>query len=138
MIIEHSRPAVGVGAIIVRDGKVLLGLRKGSHGDGCWQFPGGHLEYGESVEGCARREVLEETGLELKDVRIGPFTNDVFTQERKHYITLFVTGTAPEGEPQVMEPEKCFEWGWFAWDEMPEPLFLPIRHLLEQGYSPFL
>ncbi|WP_281648949.1 NUDIX hydrolase [Parendozoicomonas sp. Alg238-R29] len=136
MITEYSRPAVGVGAIILRGDKVLCGLRKGKHGDGCWQFPGGHLEYGESVEGCARREVLEETGLTLTNTRIGPFTNDVFESEGKHYVTLFVIGEA-EGEPQAMEPDKCTEWRWVSWVNMPEPLFLPIVHLLEQGYHPF-
>ena len=135
MVMDYSRPAVGVGAIIVRDGKVLLGLRKGAHGDGCWQFPGGHLEYGESVEECARREVEEEVGLSLTNVTTGPFTNDVFSAEGKHYVTLFVVGEA-SGEPTVMEPEKCAEWRWFSWDNLPEPLFLPIHNLLKQGYCP--
>ena len=53
---------VGVGVIIVRDGNVLLGERAGSHGAGTWALPGGHLEFGETVADCARREVLEETG----------------------------------------------------------------------------
>ncbi|WP_134596929.1 NUDIX domain-containing protein, partial [Pseudomonas aeruginosa] len=39
-------PQVGVGVLILRDGKVLLGRRKGSHGAGCWSAPGGHLELG--------------------------------------------------------------------------------------------
>lgn len=46
-------PQVGVGVLILRDGKVLLGRRKGSHGAGCWSAPGGHLEFGEVVEDCA-------------------------------------------------------------------------------------
>ncbi len=52
-------PQVGVGVLILRDGKVLLGRRKGSHGAGCWSAPGGHLEFGEAVEDCALREALE-------------------------------------------------------------------------------
>ncbi len=132
---ENNRPAIGVGAIIQRNGKVLLGLRKGAHGDGCWQFPGGHLEYGESVEGCACREVLEETGLILTHTRTGPFTNDVFEDEGKHYVTLFVQGKA-EGEPRLMEPDKCLEWGWFDWSQLPKPLFLPVKNLLKNGFTP--
>ncbi len=54
-----ERPKVGVGVIVVKEGKVLLLQRKNSHGSGTWCFPGGHLEYGESLEECAKREVLE-------------------------------------------------------------------------------
>ena len=55
-----NRPSVGVAVIVVNNGKVLLGKRKGSHGSGSWAFPGGHLEMNESIEACARREVFEE------------------------------------------------------------------------------
>lgn len=130
------RPFVGVAVIVVRRDKLLLGLRRSSHGAGTWQFPGGHLEYGESVEGCAEREVLEETGLSITAIRRGPWSNDVFEVEGKHYVTLFMLAESAEGEPEVREPQKCDRWEWFAWDALPEPLFLPILHLREAGYCP--
>ena len=130
-------PRVGVSAIICRDATVLLGQRQGSHGAGSWQFPGGHLEYGEAVETCAIREVWEETGLEIAELRRGPYTNDVFASEGKHYITLFLVARYAGGEPVAREPEKCAGWAWFRWDELPTPLFLPIQNLLELGWSPF-
>lgn len=129
-----SRPQVGVGVLIVRDDRVLLGLRHGSHGDGTWSPPGGHLEFGESVETCARREAGEETGLELGETWPGPHTNDVFEAEGKHYVTLWVIATAG-GEPQVLEPRKCLKWHWFKWDALPSPLFLPLANLRDQGFS---
>jgi 8-oxo-dGTP diphosphatase len=61
-----ERPRVGIGVIILKNGRVLLGKRKSSHGTGTWHFPGGHLEFGESLEDCSRREVLEETGMKIK------------------------------------------------------------------------
>lgn len=129
------RPAVGVAVIVRRGDRVLLGLRRStSHGDGVWQFPGGHLEYGESVEACARREALEETGLHVRITGQGPFTNDVFTAEDRHYVTLFMLAESDDGEPRVMEPDKCERWAWFAWDALPAPLFLPIVNLLEAGF----
>ncbi len=126
---------VGVAVILVRDGKVLLGKRKGSHGQGMWGFPGGHVEYGETPEACAIREVYEETGLTITSPRTGPYTNTIFTSSEKQYITLFFIADAPSGEPQVCEPEKCEMWQWYSWNELPEPLFEPIIHLIHQGFT---
>jgi len=128
-------PKVGVAVIVQRGDRVLLGLRRsGSHGDGCWQFPGGHLEDYESVEECAAREALEETGLIVTNLRLGPWTNDRFLDEGKHYVTIFVRAEALDGEARVREPTKCAEWRWYAWDALPAPLFLPIRNLLASGW----
>jgi len=60
------KPSVGVGVIVVRAESLLLGKRKNSHGEGEWSFAGGHLEFGETVEECARRELEEETGLKFR------------------------------------------------------------------------
>jgi 8-oxo-dGTP diphosphatase len=137
MDLKEKRPKVGVAVIIIKDGKVLLGKRIGSHGDGTWNFPGGHLEYGENWEDCAMREIGEETGLKIVNVKFGFLTNDVFEKEEKHYITIFMLADCDSGEPEIKEPEKCAGWDWFDWDEMPEPLFLPIVNLKKQNYNPF-
>ncbi len=133
---QVAMPQVGVGVVVVRDGKVLLGLRRGSHGAGAWALPGGHLEWGETIESCARREVKEETGLHLGVVSPGPYTNDVMAAEGKHYVTCFVEAAALAGEAQVLEPTKCERWAWFAWSAMPEKLFQPLRTLAQSGYVP--
>ena len=129
-------PRVGVGVIITRSGLVLLGERAGSHGAGTWALPGGHLEFGESVEDCARREVLEETGLRLLSVRQGPYTNDVMAEEGKHYVTVFVQAEAEPGEVRLMEPDKCAGWSWFRWSAMPARLFQPLQTLVHSGFVP--
>lgn len=134
---ETNHPRVGVGVCICRAGKVLLGKRIGAHGAHTWSFPGGHLEFGESVEECARRETMEETGLSLSTFRRGPYTNDFFEAEKKHYATLFVMADLEVGEPKIMEPQNCLEWKWFDWNALPHPLFLPIVHLRELGFDPF-
>ena len=79
---------VGVAVIIMRQNTILLGERIGSHGANTWATPGGHLEFGESVEQCAIREVFEETGLNVSKITKLDFTNDIFSAENKHYITL--------------------------------------------------
>ena len=129
-----KRPNLGVGVIIVKDGKVLLGKRRNAHGAGCWCLPGGHLEFNEDIEDCARREAMEETGIQIKNIRFGPYTNDKFEKEEKHYVTLFVLAEYDSGDVVLREPEKCERWRWFEWDELPEPLFLPVENLLKQGF----
>ncbi|KZN28675.1 hypothetical protein N480_11320 [Pseudoalteromonas luteoviolacea S2607] len=123
---------VGVGVILVRDNKILLGERIGSHGENTWATPGGHLEVGESVEACAIREVLEETGLKISNPTKVGFTNDIFA-EGKHYITLFVQAQCETGEASIMEPNKCKSWQWFPVDQLPQPLFLSMQNLLQDG-----
>lgn len=130
-------PRVGVAVIVRREGRVLLGLRRSTtHGDGVWQFPGGHLEWGEAVADCAVREVEEETGLSIRIDGMGPWTSNVFPDSGRHYVTVFVLATAMTGTPEVREPDKCDRWEWRTWADLPTPLFLPIQGLLAQAYDP--
>lgn len=131
-----ERPKVGVGVLIKRNGKILLGKRKNAHGTGSWSAPGGHLEYGESFAECGTREVEEETGLKVECLEFGTVTNDIFQEEGKHYITIIMIAEAATGEPEVQEPDKCEGWEWFSWDNLPEPLFLPISNVIKQGFNP--
>jgi 8-oxo-dGTP diphosphatase len=133
----ENRPKVGVGVLVLKDGKVLFGKRKNAHGDGSWCFPGGHLEFNESWEECAVRETLEETGLNIKNVNFATATNDIFPVEGKHYITIFMTAEYESGDLQIMEPEKCEQWSWFDWTNPPQPLFIPQQNLIKQGFDPF-
>jgi len=138
-----KRPYVGLGVIIMKDnGQVLLGKRKGSHGAGTWAFPGGHLEYMEELEDCAKREVKEETGLgegniELIDENPITVTNDFFKREDKHYVTLFMRAKYLFGEPKRMEPDKCEGWEWFYWDNLPHPLYVSTKNLIKQKCNSF-
>lgn len=128
---EAKQVRVGVGVLVFKQGQILLGKRKGAHGAATWSPPGGHMDFGENPADCAARELAEETGLRATALAAGPWTNDYFESEGKHYVTVYQLVTAFEGEPAVMEPHKCEEWRWFAFDQLPEPLFLPLQHLLE-------
>ncbi|WP_406664031.1 NUDIX hydrolase [Gallaecimonas sp. GXIMD1310] len=123
---------VGVGVLVVRDGKWLLGQRRGGLGDGCWAFPGGHLEKGETPEQCAARELAEETGMQLQQPRIFAVTNDLHPDGR-HYLTVFVTGHA-SGAPRLLEPKKCSGWQWLQPDQLPSPRFLSLNNLLASDW----
>lgn len=132
------QPRVGVGVFIFREGKFLMQKRQGSHGEGTWSVPGGHLEYGETQEQTAAREVKEETGLDIVDIRFGAVTNDIFESDNKHYLTVWMLSEWSSGEPVIAEPEKCTEQGWFDFDSLPEPLFLPWQQLLPSDFMPTL
>lgn len=113
---------VGIGLAIFKDGKILLGKRKGTHGAGEYAGPGGHLEHMESFEDCAKRETLEETGMEITNVRFLCLSN-LKRYAPKHYVDIGIIADWKSGEPQVMEPEKLESWGWYDIDHLPEPLF---------------
>lgn len=129
-------PRVGVGVLVIQSERVLLGRRIGSLGAGTWALPGGHLEFGETVEQCAIRETLEETGLAIHITGFGPYTNDVMLEEGKHYVTCFVLAEFDRGEPEIREPDKCEGWSWFAWSELPDNLFQPLQNLVALGFRP--
>ncbi|NND89827.1 MAG: NUDIX domain-containing protein [Granulosicoccus sp.] len=130
--------AVGIGVILVREGKVLLGKRRGAHGAGTWALPGGHLDEGETIDQCAIREVMEETGMQVTSIRHGCFNGNGFPERARYYITLFVEAGPDDftGEPVNTEPHRNEGWDWFEWHAMPAPLFPPLQDLISQGYVP--
>jgi 8-oxo-dGTP diphosphatase len=119
-----------MGILVRRDERVLLGRRRGSHGAGFYAAPGGHIEFGESFAAAARREVREETGLEITGLRLLSVGNYLFDGSR-HYVDVDFVCEAPHGEPQLCEPEKCEGWAWYEPDQLPEPLFIVTRRMIE-------
>lgn len=130
-----ERPLVGVSVLIVQNDNLLLGKRLGSHGAGTWSAPGGHLEFGETWEQCANREVFEETGMVLNKCYFLSATNDLH-EEGLHYVTLFLRATSISGTPRNLEPEKCEGWDWFPLRNLPSPLFLPMHNLFNREWAP--
>ncbi len=127
---EEMRPRVGIGVMVVRDGKVLLGKRKGSHGDGEYSWPGGHMEYMESFEECARREVREETGIEIQSVRFLRLLN-LKAYAPKHYVDIGMVAEWKSGKPLALEPDKIDHWEWHDMDNLPSPLFATLPTYIE-------
>lgn len=126
-----------------RDGKLLLGKRKNAFGEGHYSAPAGHIEKGETVLECAKRELLEETGIDDAELEFGcvrllkPYKiNGVLADP---YVAFCVTARNWKTEPRNMEPEKNEGWDWYPLNRLPEPLFHPVKMLLEctQGSEPF-
>lgn len=131
---ESNQPKVGIGVMILKDGKVLLGKRKGSHGEGEYAFPGGHLEYMESFEDCARRETKEECGINIKNIRF-QFLANVAKYSPKHYVHIGLIADRESGDPKVLEPDKIESWDWYDLDSLPQPLFEMCRLTFESYKS---
>lgn len=130
---EQQQPSakVGVSVLVRRGDELLLEKRANVHGAGTWGAPSGHINFLEAPEQTAQRETQEETGVKIaKPVFLG-ITNDVFEAEQKHYVTLWFDATYESGEATLKAPEEESEVGWFRRDDLPQPLFLPLQHLLE-------
>lgn len=157
MASSSSRVRVGIGVFILKSSRessenprFLIGKRLNAHGAGTYALPGGHLEFGETPEQCAARELMEETGLKVSNVQFLTATNDYMPAEGKHYITLFMVCSRDnnDDEPQVLEPDKCEGWEWASWKDLmtwvkresearedtvlEKKLFLPLLNLVLQ------
>jgi 8-oxo-dGTP diphosphatase len=124
-----ERPRVGICVVVLREGKVLLGRRKGAHGAGEYATPGGHLEHLEGFAACAAREVREETGLEIGPVRFLRAQN-VTRYAPRHYVDLAFAADWRAGEPEVREPDKVEGWAWYDLAALPSPLFATMPSAL--------
>ncbi|XP_015577991.2 nudix hydrolase 1 [Ricinus communis] len=135
-------PRVAVVVFLLKGKSVLLGRRRSSVGDSTFALPGGHLEFGESFEECGAREVKEETGLEITKIEYLTATNNVFLEQQpkpSHYVTIFLRAVSADSDQvaQNLEPDKCYGWGWYEWDNLPEPLFWPLEKMVLSGFNPF-
>ncbi|KAL8152209.1 hypothetical protein V2J09_009969 [Rumex salicifolius] len=140
--VDPPAPRVAVAVFLLKDGKeVLLGRRRSSIGASTFALPGGRLEFGESFEECAIREVKEETGLEIERIELLTVTDNIISDsaEPSHFVTILMRAVICEGEqiPMNMEPDKCDGWHWYAWDNLPTPLFRPLEKIVQSGFNPF-
>ncbi len=120
--------------MVFKEGKVLIGTRKGSHGAGQSALPGGRMEYGETPIEGAMREVLEETGLKIKNVRL-LCVHDLKAYHPKHYLDIGFVADWKSGKPKVTEPDKCEKWEWFDPREIPEPQFATMKNYVRCYYD---
>lgn len=124
--LDKKYPRVGIGVMIRnKKGQVLMGLRKGSHGSGEWSFPGGHMEFGERIFETAKREVKEETGLDIEEFKLISVADEMryIKTDGKHYLNIGVEGEYQSGEPNLEEPDKWETWKWFDLNDLPNNLF---------------
>jgi len=126
---NKKRPVATVGAMVFKNGKILIGKRKetASHGAGEYSFPGGHMEFGESFEEAINRETLEESGVKIKDIKFSCVANiDIYNK-----VLIGVTANWDKGEPQTFSNENIGDWQWLDINNLPSPLFYPTFVLVD-------
>lgn len=126
---DEKHIKVGAGVVIIKDGKTLLAKRKGSHAEGTWGSLGGHVEFGESPIEAVKREAREELGIELKNVTFASCTN--MMKYGTQYLDVSFTAEIASGEPRICDAERIESIGWYPLDQLPEPLFEPVRVVLD-------
>jgi 8-oxo-dGTP diphosphatase len=121
-------PRVGVGVMIVRDGRVLMARRVSGQRAGYWGWIGGKLEFGETLQQCARREALEEAGVQITNLRLLCVSSIMV--EDQHWIDVEFLAEIAAGEPHTVAPDELTEWAWYPIDDLPCPLFEPAERAL--------
>ncbi len=129
-------PRAAVAAIVICQNKVLFGQRRLQSEYFEWQLPGGWIHTGESPDKAARREVEEETGLQLGKLHLVAVTNNLFSAQNHSISLCFEAKCLDPKLLSTMEPGKCLGWYWKTWEEVNENLFLPLRKLKETDYQP--
>ncbi len=125
---------MGVGVVFVRGGRVFLAERRGSHGAATWGSAGGHLEFGETLENCARREAQEELGVIVGGLRALCLSNII--EYGRHYVDVEFLGEIGDQEPAPTADDGSFgDYGWFPLRDPPEPLFEPMRVAIDSLLS---
>jgi 8-oxo-dGTP diphosphatase len=122
---SSEKPRVGLGIIIENDeGQILVMKREGKHAP-YWSIPGGKLELGETFEDGAARELKEELDIDVKDLRVIAVTNNLKTYEAEgvHFISIILLAKTYEGEPKIMEHNRCAEIQWVDPHGLPQPHF---------------
>ncbi|NGO63024.1 NUDIX domain-containing protein [Rhizobium daejeonense] len=115
-------PGLGVGLAILRDGKLLLYRRRKAPEAGFWNIVGGKVDHMEPAEQAARREAEEETGLAIGKIGFLATTEQIIDTDRQHWVSLLYRTEDFSGEPQLTEPDKLSDFGWFDLDALPQPL----------------
>jgi mutator protein MutT len=144
MIKEKKKVGAGLGVILIKDGKILLGKRHPNpdkadsafRSAGEWCLPGGKLDWGETFEEGAIREVKEETAIEIRNPKVISVHN--FKNQYAHFMTVGLIAKEWKGQACVMEPDEITQWQWFSLKNLPYPRYFPsfgvIKNYLKKEF----
>ena len=135
------KPGIGVGIMILKENKILLGLRNPNkekasselQGQGTWTMPGGKVEFMETLLDAAKRELKEETNLESDNLELLCISDDM--TETAHYVTVGFIAKDFHGKLKTMEKETIIEWKWFDLNNLPANMYNPSLKCIEKYKS---
>ncbi|TMV44995.1 NUDIX hydrolase [Paenibacillus mesophilus] len=139
-VVGH-RPLILVGAVVViMDERNRILLQQRVHPRGKWAFPGGLMELGESAEDTARREVLEETGLEVGELRLidvfsGPQSFMTAPNGDEFYAVTIAYSTREVHGDMVIDLSESMDFRYFPLTELPEEIVGSHKMILDRFLS---
>lgn len=117
---------VSVGAIIINQKKQILLTKRGENCKnerGCWEAPGGAVDFNEKLDDAVKREIIEELGVDIILLKQFPAKNHILASEKQHWVASSFLCKIKAGQtPKIMEPHKFDDIGWFDIDNLPAPL----------------
>ncbi len=125
---------VGVGALIIDEqGRLFLSKRGplAKNERGLWEFPGGGVEFGETLAHALQREMHEEYGIQIEVGELLDIVDHILPVEGQHWVSPTYLCRVISGRPQIMEPGKCEAIGWFALQDIPAELTTITRENLD-------
>lgn len=126
---------VSVGAMIFNEkGELFLSKRSknATNEHGCWEVPGGKVDFGETLQDAVKREIKEEYGVDIELVEQFPAANHLIKAEKQHWVpTTFLAKIKSGQKPKILEPKKCDAINWFNLDKLPKPLSIITKIDLE-------
>ncbi len=127
-----DRPLVGVGAVIVKEDKILLIKRAYEPNRGLWSIPGGLVRLGESLEVALKREVKEETGVSIEVGDVVFVGEEIFKANgvRYHYIIIDFLAEIMDGELKAGSDAEAVKW--FSFDEIGEESVEFVRRIISK------
>jgi len=128
----EKTPRVGCGALIQdANNRILLVKRRRAPEAGCWGFPGGKVDFGETVEDAICREIMEELGISIALNGLAHLVNYIDLDENQHWLAPVYKATISKGIPSIMEPHALSELAWYSLDELPGNLTEATRQTLK-------
>ncbi|MGK7914731.1 MAG: NUDIX domain-containing protein [Prochloraceae cyanobacterium] len=125
MIEGRDYIGVGVGAVIVNEEGLLFLAKRGYAARNereTWEFPGGGVQFGETLVEAIKREIFEEYGIEIEVKELLGVFDHILSAEKEHWISITYLASHLTGNAKINEPQKCEAIGWFSLKNLPQPL----------------